>query len=897
VQRGDEPNIRPKSKKARRATAGGIGLALVAGALATQVGPFSAGASSHREAPLIAGDPRADNTDVYAFVAPDAPNSVTLIANWIPFEEPNGGPNFYTWADDTRYNIKIDNDGDALADLTYTWIFDTVVRDSADQFLYNTGPIASLDSPNLNVYQTYDLTVTNGNNVTTTLLGDGNGVHSPNDPIAAPSIVGPASSPDYGVLRNQATYPLGNGGKTYAGQADDPFFLDLRVFDLLYGGDASEVGQDTLAGYNVNTIALQVPQSAVAINNNATNNPVIGIWSTTDRRSALVDEAVPNPNDDAFVQVSRLGNPLVNEVVIPLAYKDAFNSISPNIDATLPDVVDKVMHPILPGLIESIYGVPAPAGDRNDLVEIFLQGISVANAGLTGDPDVVLPVDLNSQDLNAAAQSARGVGVPFQPSEMLRLNMSIPPAAAPNRMGVLAGDVAGFPNGRRLTDDGVDIAIQAVEGAAQTGQLVAGLATIDSVDRNDRDFGTTFPYLALPQVEAVNLGTEQTPRAPEFVSVNPERVLETRTTEAGGQKGYVGAKPTTGQVIEVQVTGTPGAMVPTDAATVFLNVTAVDTDADGFITVYPCGSARPVASNFNPLGGTITHNLVAAKVGTGGKVCIYTSTPTDLLVDISGYHPSTAKFVSTLPQRVLETRTTETGGQVGYAGAKPVDGQVLTLKVTGVGAAAIPADAKAVFLNVTAVNSSAAGWITAYPCGSPTPGTSNVNLVPGLVRANLVASTIGTGGNVCLFVSKGTDVIADIEGYAPASSSYVSVVPERILETRASDGQINYSGSKPIAGQTVELKVTDFGTSMVTEDSGTVLLNLTVTDSAAAGFVTVYACGSPRPLASNINLTGMTTPELVAAKVGDGGRVCIFTSAETNLVADILGYFPGTILG
>jgi uncharacterized protein DUF4331 len=884
----------PKNNKWKRRAAAGMGVAMLAGAFAAKVGPFQVGASSHREAPLIAGDPRADNTDVYAFVSPDAPDAVTLIANWIPFEEPNGGPNFYTWADDTRYNIKIDNDGDALPDLTYTWIFDTVTRDPSQQFLSNTGPVSSLTDPDLNVFQTYDLTVTDGNGVTTVLLGNGDGVTSPGDPISAPSLVGAASTPDYGVLRSQATYTLPAGGKTYSGQADDPFFLDLRVFDLLYGANAAEVGQDTLASYNVNTIALQVPKAALAIDGNATTNPVIGIWSTTDRRSASVADAPGTPDTD-FVQVSRLGNPLVNEVVIPLSLKDAFNSVSPDQDAGIQAVVDKVTNPILPGLIQAIYGVPAPATPRNDLVEIFLQGVSKANAGLTGDPAVVLNVDLNSQDLNAGAQAARGVGVPFRPSEMLRLNMGVAPAAAPNRLGVLAGDVAGFPNGRRLTDDVVDIAIQAVEGAAQSGQLVAALATIDSVDRNDRAFGTTFPYLALPHLNGVNLGVDRTPRVPEFVSVRPERILETRTDQ-GGQKGYTGAKPTTGQVIEVQVTGTSGALIPNDATTVFLNVTAVNTAADGFVTVYPCGSARPTASSFNPIADTITHNLVAARVGTGGKVCIFTSTPTDLFADVTGFHPSTAAYVPTQPERLLETRSTEAGGQKGYTGAKPVAGQVISLHVTGVGASAVPANAKAAFLNVTAVNSDAEGWITVYPCGSPRPNASNVNLVPGLVRANLVAAKIGTGGNVCLFVNKGTDVVADIEGYAPAASPFVSTVPERVLETRVADGRINYSGPKPIAGQLIELRVVGFGTTNVPADAGTVLLNLTVTESATDGFVTVFACGTPRPLASNINLTGLTTGNLVAAQIGDGGRVCIFTSNDTHLVADITGYFPGTVL-
>ncbi len=884
----------PKNKKWKRGAAVGLGVTLIGGAFATRVGPFQVGASSHREAPLIAGDPRADNTDVYAFVSPDAPDAVTLIANWIPFEEPNGGPNFYTWADDTRYNIKIDNDGDALPDLTYTWIFDTVTRDPNGQFLSNTGPVSSLDDPDLNVYQTYDLTVTDGAGITTVLLGDGNGVNSPGDPTSAPSLAGAASTPDYGVLRSQATYNLPGGGKTYSGQADDPFFLDLRVFDLLYGANATEVGQDTLASYNVNAIALQVPKTALAIGGNAMANPVIGVWSTTDRRSANVADA-PGTPDTTFVQVSRLGNPLVNEVVIPLSLKDAFNSVSPDQDANIPAVVDKVVNPILPGLIQAIYGVPAPAAPRNDLVEIFLQGISKANAGFTGDPNVVLNVDLNSQELNADDATARGVGVDFRPSEMLRLNMSVAPAAAPHRLGVLAGDVAGFPNGRRLTDDVVDIAIQAVEGAAQSGQLVAALATIDSVDRNDREFGTTFPYLALPHLNGVNLGVDRTPRVPEFVSVAPQRILETRTDQ-GGQIGYNGARPTAGQEIQVQVTGLAGSLIPPDATTVFLNVTAINTAADGFVTTYPCGSPRPTASNFNPIANTITHNLVAARVGAGGKVCIFTNTPTDLFADVVGFHPTTASYVPTQPERLLETRTTEAGGQKGYSGAKPATGQVISLHVTGVGATLVPADAKAVFLNVTAVNSDGEGWITVYPCGTARPNASNVNLLPGLVRANLVAAKIGTGGNVCLFVSNGTDVVADLEGYAPASSSFVATVPERVLETRVADGRINYSGSKPIAGQIVELRVVGFGTTNIPADAGTVLLNLTVTESAPDGFVTVFACGSVRPLASNVNLTGLTTANLVAAQIGAGGRVCIFTSNDTHLVADINGYFPGTVL-
>ena len=862
--------------------AGGVAVIAAIGAgVATHAGPFDAGASSHREAPLIAGDPRADNTDVYAFVSPDAPDTVTMIADWIPFEEPTGGPNFYTWADDTEYELHIDNDGDALADVTYTWVFDTVVRDANEQFLSNTGQVTSLTDPDLNVYQTYDLTMTVAGGSTTNLLGNGNGVTDPGDPIAAPSIAGAASMPDYTPLRDQAIRDLPGGGKTFAGQADDPFFLDLRVFDLLYGGDASELGQDTLAGYNVNSLAIQVPKSALAINGDATNNPVVGIWSTTSRRSAAVaGDAAP---DNQFVQVSRLGNPLVNEVVIPLALKDAFNSISPEVDATVTPVVNKVLDPTLPKLIQAIYGVPAPAANRNDLFEIFLTGISKANAGVDGDPNVVLPVDLNSQDLNADAQSARGGGVPFRPSEMLRLNMAVPPAATPNSYGVLAGDVAGFPNGRRLTDDVVDIAIQAVEGAAQQGALIPALSSLDSVDRNDRSFGAAFPYLALPHVDAVNLGTEQSPRAPQYVGVNPERLLDTRS----------GAKPVAGRTVTLKVAGMGSSLVPGDASLVFLNLTADATDAGGFVTAYPCDQPMPTASNFNPVAGRTTTALVASKLSAAGTVCLFTSAPTHLIADVQGYSPSTSTVVAT-QSRILETRAG--AGQIGYSGVSPAAGSTIELTVAGKGNPAVPADAQAAILNVTATESAGSGYLTVYPCGTTRPTASNVNTAAGETRANLVPAKLGPAGKVCVYTTVATDVIVDLAAYVPAGASLVTTVPERVLETRPLAGRINYSGAKPTDGQTIELKVTGFGNSKIPADAGSVFLNLTATESTTGGWATVYPCGSPRPDASNVNYKDTDTSNMVLARIGEGGRVCIYTSTATHLVADINGYFPDTML-
>jgi len=472
----------PRPRRRRRAAIAliAVGSTLLTGGL-VGFGPGTAGASSHREAPLIAGDPPVDNTDVYAFVSPDKPDTVTLVANWYPFQEPNGGPNFYPWATDARYDINIDNDGDARPDLTYRWTFTNQDKRGKSTFLYNNGPVTSLDDENLLFKQSYTLEVIDGNGRSKRLLKSGR---------VAPSNTGPASMPDYAGLRDQAITDVPGGGKSFVGQADDSFFLDLRVFDLLYGGNLSEVGQDTLKGYNVNTIALQLPKSALALKGDAGRNPVIGVWSDTERQSMLLTPGQSKPLGP-FVQVSRLGNPLVNEVVVPAGLKDRFNSLTPDQDAKIPDLVNRVTDPEVPKLIQGIYGLPAPATPRDDLVEIFLTGITTKTPG-------PIKADLNSQLNNADVNPKR-----FVPSEQLRLNTSVPVAAQPNRLGVLAGDLQGFPNGRRLTDDVLDIGVQALEGAAVSG-IVPALAAGDAVNANDKAFGTSFPYVALPANTGVN---------------------------------------------------------------------------------------------------------------------------------------------------------------------------------------------------------------------------------------------------------------------------------------------------------------------------------------------------------------------------------------------------------
>ncbi|MFI5643260.1 DUF4331 domain-containing protein [Kitasatospora sp. NPDC051705] len=457
-----------------------MSLALASSALLGS-GAGVSSASSHREAPLIAADPQVDNTDVYAFTSPDDQDTVTLVANWLPFQEPNGGPNFYPWADGAHYDINIDSQGTGKPDLTYRWTFHAEDQRGTNTFLYDNGVVNNLTDPTLLFRQYYTLQELRPGCEPVTLVEHG---------TAAPSDTGRASMPDYGRLRNQATVQLPGGGQTVATQAADPFFLDLRVFDLLYGGNLSEVGQNTLAGYNVNSLSIQVPKSRLAYKGDPTRNPVIGVWSSTEKQTLKLSPGKAEPAGK-FVQVSRLGNPLVNEVVLPAGLKDAFNSLPPSEDHNQPAVVAKVLNPEVPQLIQSIYGLPAPATPRTDLQEIFLTGIAKA----TGGP---FQVDLNSQLMNQDVNPKK-----FVPAEELRLNMSTPVTAHPDRLGVLNGDFQGFPNGRRLTDDVVDIALQVMEGATP-GHLIGALAAGDKVNTADKPFGPAFPYVALPYDKAVN---------------------------------------------------------------------------------------------------------------------------------------------------------------------------------------------------------------------------------------------------------------------------------------------------------------------------------------------------------------------------------------------------------
>src|SRR5262245_18676123 len=330
--------------------------------------PALAWASSHSEAPGTAKDRLADDTDLYAWVAADAPGSVTIVGNWVPLLEPNGGPNFYSFDDEVRYYINIDNVGDAQDHIRYQFRF-TTTRLNPNTFLYNTGVVTSIGDPDLNVRQTY--TLTRFDNGTPTVLVM--------DAPVAPNFVGPTSMPNYDALAQSAITTLPDGTKIFVGPRDDPFFVDLgAIFDLLtirrVPGNKGK-GVDGVGGFDVLSVVMQIPKTRLTPDGKSaseSSNPVIGMYDSAERlatRTLNADGSVSLSGDE--MQVSRLGNPLVNEVVIPLKDKDRFNHTEPTGDAVfLPYVVD----PELPKLFNALYGIPVPTTPRTDLVTVFLTG-------------------------------------------------------------------------------------------------------------------------------------------------------------------------------------------------------------------------------------------------------------------------------------------------------------------------------------------------------------------------------------------------------------------------------------------------------------------------------------------------------------------------------------------
>jgi hypothetical protein len=445
--------------------------------------------SSHREAPEISKDPVADSTDLYAFVSPDKPDTVTIIANYIPLQGAAGGPNFYEFGDDVSYDIRIDTFGNSKWDITYEFRFSTVLG-NPETFLYNTGPITSLNSPSWNRKQVYSVTRT-----------DSTGPHVLGKNLACPPCnIGPLSTPNYASkLAQPAVHTLSDGSKVFAGQRAEGFYVDLgSIFDLgnlrpfqnlnVFGkarGLSAAPGVNATKLLNVHSIAIQVPIRRLT----RKGRPTIGIWTTASRqRVRILDPDTGQVTTSGpFEQVSRLGNPLVNEVIIAMGDKDRWNSQRPHKDSQFthyfanPELAGLL--PVLyPGVFPNLAALVASKKPRADLEAVLLTGV----------PSGIVP----------GFSTFTG---PVQ-ADMLRLNTSIPPSDHPNILGVLGGDLAGFPNGRRVFDDVVSVELRAVAGAtyplidstftpdAAAGELTDGL-TPSSLGM---PFLDAFPYLGVP---------------------------------------------------------------------------------------------------------------------------------------------------------------------------------------------------------------------------------------------------------------------------------------------------------------------------------------------------------------------------------------------------------------
>jgi len=459
--------------------------------------------SSHREAPEISKDPVADNTDVYAFVSPDRPDTVTILANFIPLQGADGGPNFYEFGDDVLYEIHIVNRADNESGVTYQFRFHTKIT-NPDTFLYNTGPIASIhDHAHWTRPQFYSVTRVEKDHGKETrhVVGE----HLPCPPVN----VGVRSTPDYGpTFTHAAVHKIGRGRRVFAGQRAEGFHVDLgSIFDL--GAlrpfqnlhlipSAAAVGRNGGRSLNVHSIALQLPFEDVTRDGTTPTHvhhrdAVIGVYASASRRHSTVRGVQGDVNAGRWVQVSRLGNPLFNEVIVPMSDKDKWNAVPPSADAQF---AKYVQHPELAKLIPVLYPGVFP-----NLAAYTKPRIDLAATLLTGIPNGVI----------AGFQNFTG----SNPADLLRLNLAIPPSDSPSPYGLLGGDLAGFPNGRRVTDDIVAIELRAVAGA--TIPLVdpsftpdgAAAVLVDGTGDDNRPFLDHFPYLGNP-----NSGSEVMPGTP-----------------------------------------------------------------------------------------------------------------------------------------------------------------------------------------------------------------------------------------------------------------------------------------------------------------------------------------------------------------------------------------------
>ncbi|UVW28082.1 DUF4331 domain-containing protein [Massilia sp. H6] len=467
-----------------------------------------AAASSHREAPFLTNAPKVDGTDFYMFrsYAPGREGFVTMIANYIPFQDPQGGPNFYQFDNNALYEIHLDNNGDAKEDISFQFRFKSTSKRTALNIggkqvlipLINSNTISGVNPASLNVRETYTIDMVKGDRRTgtrTRLAGSGGATEfdKPVDNIGEKTFGG---ANGYETYANQHIYDVaipGCGtGRVFVGQRKESFYIAVgKIFDLInlnpLGAEVNGNKND-LENKNVSSIAIEVPISCVV----AAGEPVIGGYATASMRQGRLINPTPASGINnavkeggAWTQVSRLGMPLVNEVIIGLDDKDRFNASKPKDDGQF---INYVTNPSLPAIIETLFpSAKAPTNfPRNDLVTAFLKGLPGVN-----------------QPKNVVA------------SEMLRLNTAIAPTAlaAQNAMGVAGGDNAGFPNGRRPADDVTDIALRVSMGAlcALTGANDAlgvgckpadapagGLALTDGVRKTAVSYKPAFPYLNTP---------------------------------------------------------------------------------------------------------------------------------------------------------------------------------------------------------------------------------------------------------------------------------------------------------------------------------------------------------------------------------------------------------------
>jgi hypothetical protein len=462
--------------------------------------------SSHREAPEISKDPVADSTDLYAFVCPDAPGSVALIANYLPLEGPDGGPNFFEFGTDVLYEIHVDNNGDGVADISYQFLFTTTLRDPS-YFLYNVGPIKTLDSPNWNRVQTYSLSRVNHASGKKTVLGT--------DLPCPPCNIGPLSTPTYPVLARSAVQTVGRDVEVFAGQRAEGFYVDLgAVFDLgnlrpfqgLHAGWSGTglpnmaAGINSTDALNVHSLALKIPMDQLTSDGAAPTaaTGTIGVWTTASRQRVRIYEPDTGITSSSgpYVQISRLGNPLFNEVLIPLSTKDMWNAQQPADDSQFASYVSApqlaaLLPDLFPGVFPNLAAFNASNTPRSDLLAILLTGI----------PSTVV-------------KGFAGTYTGSTQADMLRLNMTIPPVdpSSFSNLGLIGGDEAGYPNGRRVQDDVVTIELRCIAGAsiplvdksytpdAAAGEITMGLTSsaTDTTAKNTEAYLAVFPYLGVP---------------------------------------------------------------------------------------------------------------------------------------------------------------------------------------------------------------------------------------------------------------------------------------------------------------------------------------------------------------------------------------------------------------